>query len=354
MPFIYDIDIINSLYAYGLHLDTRPHGGVQPHHYFGQSVDVIGHHVARKNGRLIARDITFPAVILDTAAHLDKRDEEEEYSTMFPVEGLDLMVGFRSPDQFLKSIGFDRQEDFVTSDFRAIPTVRARTVGDVIVGYGHDNAACTFAGLEAFLTASPQYVSVFVGFDCEETEAQADESAGGMFFERVLDAVITRVPQPEGTPRRRHVTGQLQRQIAARSLAVSADGDVAFSHFDKEHGSFRNVNRRPYMGSGIVLPNITGAADGFKTSPYTMTRIIEIARQSKAAFDITNGSRPPEDRDSERTHAEYLARRGFPVVEMGPPIYSMHAPSEVLHKGDLFATTSFYRAFFDRPFRKNP
>ena len=42
------------------------------------------------------------------------------------------------------------------------------------------------------------------------------------------------------------------------------------------------------------------------------------------------------------TIAKYVANRGIPVLDIGVPVLSMHAPFEVIHKNDLYMA---YRAF---------
>ena len=44
----------------------------------------------------------------------------------------------------------------------------------------------------------------------------------------------------------------------------------------------------------------------------------------------------------EKGHAKYVANRGIPVLDIGVPVLSMHAPFEVIHKNDLYMA---YRAF---------
>ena len=42
------------------------------------------------------------------------------------------------------------------------------------------------------------------------------------------------------------------------------------------------------------------------------------------------------------TIAKYVANRGIPVLDIGVPVLSMHAPFEVIHKTDLYMA---YRTF---------
>ena len=47
------------------------------------------------------------------------------------------------------------------------------------------------------------------------------------------------------------------------------------------------------------------------------------------------------------TIAKYVANRGIPVLDIGVPVLSMHAPCDLLSKADAYETYLAYKAFFE-------
>jgi aspartyl aminopeptidase len=47
------------------------------------------------------------------------------------------------------------------------------------------------------------------------------------------------------------------------------------------------------------------------------------------------------------TVAKYLAEYGMDIVDMGPPLLSMHSPFELSSKVDTYSTYLAYRAFME-------
>ena len=47
------------------------------------------------------------------------------------------------------------------------------------------------------------------------------------------------------------------------------------------------------------------------------------------------------------TVAKYLAYHGLEIIDVGPPLLSMHSPFEIAHKADLYMTYRAYKAFFE-------
>jgi aspartyl aminopeptidase len=45
------------------------------------------------------------------------------------------------------------------------------------------------------------------------------------------------------------------------------------------------------------------------------------------------------------TVAKHLARYGLDIIDMGPPVLSMHSPFELTSKADIYATVLAFRAF---------
>ena len=47
------------------------------------------------------------------------------------------------------------------------------------------------------------------------------------------------------------------------------------------------------------------------------------------------------------TIAKFLAEYGMEVVDVGPPVLSMHSPFELSHKADIYMTCRCFKAFYE-------
>ncbi len=45
------------------------------------------------------------------------------------------------------------------------------------------------------------------------------------------------------------------------------------------------------------------------------------------------------------TVSKYFASYGMDIVDIGPPLLSMHSPFEISHKGDLYMTYKAFKTF---------
>jgi len=46
------------------------------------------------------------------------------------------------------------------------------------------------------------------------------------------------------------------------------------------------------------------------------------------------------------TIAKFMANRGIDIVDMGIPLFNMHAPLEIASKADLYSAYLFYKEFY--------
>ena len=352
-PLRFAMDPEHTMKDLGVRVDTTPYGGIMPHQWFGHPVQIRGHAV--RNHRV--RDIRVNGYIPDYAAHVDNRlRAREEYDESFLAEALDVLLGDSSKKDTLKRFGMRSEREFVSAHLYVVPDNKPRNLGGrLISGYGQDDRICVFTGLEAFLEVDkPRYTTVFIGFDGEETEAQGAFSAGGSFFESIIDTVYERLsPQSKslGSTRSTRSHEQRLREMLGKSLAISADVDVGGGHNElRDEGRIYGVDiyGTAMIGAGPAIKTPRGVVEGFTPSAFVNDRFVTILERNRVPYQTVTTAQKADDAGDARMHAEYLARRGVPTIEFGPSGSSLHAPSELFATGDVFWTKRGYKAFFER------
>ena len=98
-----------------------------------------------------------------------------------------------------------------------------------------------------------------------------------------------------------------------------------------------------YAGRGVAIFKYTGGGSKGSASDACAELVGDITRMldnGNVAWQI--GELGRLDLGGGGTIAKYVANRGIPVLDIGVPVLSMHAPFEVIHKNDLYMA---YRAF---------
>ncbi len=326
----------------GVELSMFGYGGIFPHQWAGKSLDVRGYAVINRR----RRKINFSTFSPETSLHVDTRQEDKtEFSESHTQESLNLVTGYSSIPDFLKSLGFKSKEDFSRAVLYAVPDSRTRMVGPYIVGYGHDDRSCLFASVKAFLEVKHPFTSIIIGFDKEEVGSYGNESGRGKFFEHVLGHIL----QKSGRVKRlEDVTIGLREEILRHSLAVNADVDVGSSHREMDNVDQVNVSR---LGYGVFLNASDGIFEGDQISPALVDEVMGYFGDSVVFQPI--GSPLTADR-SEYTSTinELFFNRGIKTINIGIPASSLHSPEELIHKGDLYNTFQAYKLILERkPYR---
>lgn len=137
-----------------------------------------------------------------------------------------------------------------------------------------------------------------------------------------------------------HSTGQDDILAFRHSVCLSADVTAAY---DPNWASAFEPMNGTYAGRGVAIFKYTGGGSKGSASDACAELVGEITRMldnGNVAWQI--GELGRLDLGGGGTIAKYVANRGIPVLDIGVPVLSMHAPFEVIHKNDLYMA---YRAF---------
>ena len=113
--------------------------------------------------------------------------------------------------------------------------------GELILSPKLDDLQCVYAGLEGFVSSSPdRYANVLAVFDNEEVGSGTRQGADSTFLEDVL----LRIQDSLGR------SPSVYRQIVAESFLISADNAHAVH---PAHPEKADITNRPVLGGGIVI-----------------------------------------------------------------------------------------------------
>ncbi len=229
------------------------------------------------------------------------------------------------------------EEDFISAELQAVPAGAARFVGldkALIGGYGHDDRICVFTALEAFLSVkNPQHTVALMLWDKEEIGSDGATGANSRFFQYCVED-CREAWQPDAK----------LGHIMLQSRALSADVQAALDPDWQEVHEKQNAAR---LGYGPCFSKFTGSRGKYGASEADA----EFVAWLRGVF---NGQNIPwqmaecgkVDLGGGGTVALFLAAYGMQVVDLGPPVLSMHSPFELASVADLRATVDAYSAFF--------
>lgn len=339
-------------------LDTHYYGGIKKYQWVALPLALHGV-VVKTNGETvpvcIGEDPADPVfVITDLLPHLGKEQAEKKLAEAIPGEGLNVLFGSRpSTDTEAKDKVKHRllgllherygivEEDFVSAELEVVPAGPARELGldrSMILGYGHDDRACAYAGLRSLLDLekTPAYTAVVLLCDKEEIGSVGATGMDSVFFENSVAELLalTGEAQPE----------LVLRRSLERSRMLSADVNVLH---DPNFPDVSSPNNAARINHGVAIAKYTGARGKGGSSDASAEFMAEIRRVFDAAGVAWQMAELGKvDQGGGGTIAMFLARYGMDVVDCGVGLFSMHAPWEVAGKLDTYMTYKAYHAFF--------
>ena len=233
------------------------------------------------------------------------------------------------------------EEDFVSAELELVPAGPAREVGldrAFIGGYGQDDRICAYASLAALLELEePEHTCVALFLDKEEIGSDGNTGAKSRLLEKVCYDLLKAQgvsPAPDTV-----------LEMLFRTRAVSADVTAGIDPFYQEVHEKLNDAR---MGHGVVVTKYTGHGGKYGASDAHAEYVGWIRRLlNRAGVVWQAASFGKVDEGGGGTVAKFLAFHGLDIIDLGPPLLSMHSPFEVAHKGDLYMTYRAYRAFYE-------
>jgi aspartyl aminopeptidase len=345
-------------------LDTHYYGGVRKYHWVARPLALHGV-VVRRNGETvpvcIGEEPGDPVFcITDLLPHLAKDQREKKLDEGISGEGLNLLVGSRPPPKkggkaddkpekmkrHILSLLHERygitEEDFASAEIEIVPAGPARELGfdrSMILGYAHDDRACSYAALAALLESGkqPEFTSMVLLCDKEEIGSVGATGMNSMLFENAVAELMAL--QSAGAT-------ELQlRRCLAQSAMISADVNVLH---DPNYPDVSSPNNTARMNAGVTVTKYAGSGGKYGASEASaefMARIRDVFHRAGVLWQT--GELGRVDLGGGGTISGYFARYGMDVVDCGMGVLSMHAPFEVLGKLDAYMTFKGYKAFLE-------
>ena len=232
------------------------------------------------------------------------------------------------------------EEDFITAEFEAIPAIKARHAGldnSMILGHGHDDRVCAYATLNALLDIeTPQRTAVGLFVDKEEIGSTGSTGMASQFFENTVLELLNLKDKANLISFKRTLKN---------SKVLSADVTHAY---DPNFKDVSELDNSAQFGCGVAVTKYTGSGGKFGSNDADAEYLQEV----RAAFDKSNvvyqtGELGAVDAGGGGTIAFILAEYVMDVVDCGTPVVSMHAPTELISKADLYSTVTAYKAFYE-------
>lgn len=226
------------------------------------------------------------------------------------------------------------EEDFISAELSLVPAFKARDIGfdrALIGAYGHDDRVCSYPALTALLNSTDTaHTAMVILADKEEI---GSVGMTGMQSDVLVD-LITEISA---------ALGKDPIAVRASSMCISADVNAAY---DPNFCSVYEKKNSAILSQGTCMSKYTGARGKSGTNDASAEYVGFIRRlfaehgviwqtAELGKIDIGGGG----------TVAQYIANHNINTVDLGVPVLSMHAPYEVVSKGDLYATYEAFLAF---------
>ena len=338
---------------------THYYGGIKKYHWVALPLALHGV-IIKADGSLcrlvIGEDPEDPVLtISDLLPHLARKIQgEKKLSEAIPAEKLNVLVGgYPLPDSEEKDrvklailkLLHDRyglvEEDFISAEIEIVPAGPARDVGldrAFIGAYGHDDRICAFSSLAAILNLeAPVQTSIALFLDKEEIGSDGNTGAKS----RLLEKVYYDLANTLGINLAPDTVVDLFFKTKAISADVTAGIDPAYQEVHEKLNDAR-------LGHGVVVTKYTGHGGKYGANDAHAEYVGWIRRVLNRANVVWQAaSFGKVDEGGGGTVAKYLAYHGLDIIDMGPPLLSMHSPFEIAHKADLYMTYRAYKAFYE-------
>ncbi len=330
--------------------ETHYYGGIKKYQWVSIPIVLKGV-IIKKDGEIINIDSEKENIIFsitDLLPHLARKQYEKKLSEAIEGENLNVLIGSKPlkdekeekvKSNILKYLNEKYgicEEDFVSSELTLVPYGDAKEIGfdkSMILGYGHDDRSCAFSGFYAiFNSEKPKRWSIVFLIDKEEIGSEGNTSAQSILFDEILLKFVNDYKEL--------IT------IYSKSSVLSGDVNAAFDPNYKEVFEPKNA---AYINNGVVMTKFTGRGGKYESNDANaeyVGKIRKIFNENGVVWQTAELGKVDEGGGG--TVALFFARKGMDVIDMGPAVLSMHAPFEIISKGDLFATYHSYKVFLEK------
>lgn len=330
---------------------THYYGGIKKYQWTAIPLALHGT-VVLKNGKSV--DIAIGEAendpvfyINDLLPHLSREQNSKPLSQAIDGETLNVLVGgipFKDDDvkdaiklNVLKHLHDDYgmvESDFLSAELCVVPAFKARDIGfdrALIGAYGHDDRVCSYPALTSLLdTEDEKHTVLVVLADKEEIGSEGTTGMQCKVYEDVIDLIAASENQPSAL-------------VRANSVCLSADVTAGF---DPNYAGVYEKRNSSLVSYGTSICKFTGSGGKGGSSDASA----ELCGKIRKIFD-DNGiiwqtaELGKVDAGGGGTVAKYLAKLNIDTIDIGVPVISMHAPYEVISKGDLYSTYEAFAAF---------
>lgn len=297
----------------------------------------LGHDQAKKN-----RDEFFPAEDLDVIAWSTYKKEEEKGKNGEKKDAGDEPKGDKSAlVEYLKKTYGVEEEDLLSAELEIVPAGMPREVGfdrALVAGYGHDDRVCSFAGLKALVDAAdevPEVTASILMCDKEEVGSMGSTGMQSSFFENTVAEIIER--------QEKNARDIMVRRALEKSTMLSADVTAAA---DPHFPDVNSTGNSAYLHRGPAASKYTGGTSKGGASdcgPEFVAKIRKIMSDGDVVWQMAELGKM--EKGGGGTISQYMARFGMKVLDMGTPLFNMHAPWELASKFDCWQTYKAYSAY---------
>ncbi|MBQ8126390.1 MAG: aminopeptidase [Kiritimatiellae bacterium] len=351
-----------------VYFDCHIYGGIKKYQWLVRPLALYGT-VVRKDGTKVQvevgdRDGDPVFLISDILPHLGYDQAKKTRDEFFPAEDLDVVAWstYKAPEkkgrkdddadaapkadknalvEFLKKTYKIDEDDLLSAELEIVPAGMPREVGfdrALIAGYGHDDRVCSFAGLQALIDASgqvPDQTASILMCDKEEIGSMGSTGMQSSFFENTVAELIER--------QEKNAKDILVRRALERSSMLSADVTAAY---DPHFADVNSTGNEARFHKGPAASKYTGGTSKSGSSdcgPEFVAEIRRIMDEGGVTWQMAELGRM--EKGGGGTIAQYMSRFGMKVLDMGTPLWNMHAPVELASKFDCHETYKAYSAY---------
>ncbi len=332
-------------------LKTHYYGGIKKYQWTAIPLALHGV-ISKANGEeikvVIGEDDCDPVFYInDLLPHLGKDQSAKPLSEGITGEQLNILVGSKPFDKGEESDEIKLQVmailnekygitegDFISAELSAVPAFKSRDVGfdrSLIGGYGHDDRVCAYPALTALFEAGePEETCMAILADKEEIGSVGNTGMKCAVFMDIIDEISKSL-------------GADPAVVRANSKCLSADVGAAF---DPNFAEVYERNNSAFVNRGVVMVKFTGSRGKAGSSDANAEFVGEIRRLFDAAEVVWQTAELGKvDQGGGGTVAQFIAEKNIDVVDLGVAVISMHAPYEVISKGDLYMAHKAFLAF---------
>jgi aspartyl aminopeptidase len=344
-----------------IYFDCHIYGGIKKYQWLTLPLALYGR-IVRKDGSFVDvsvgdadGDPVF--MISDLLPHLGRDQEQKRMNEFFPAEDLDPVcwttpgkskddkAGVKGDKEglvaYLKKTYKVTEQDLLSAELEIVPAGMPRYVGfdrQLITGYGHDDRVCSFAALSGLIDVAnsvPDVTAAILMCDKEEIGSMGSTGMQSSFFENTVAEFIERSES--------NARDILVRRALERSSMLSADVTAAADPHFPDVDSTGNEAR---LHAGIAASKYTGGTSKGGASNCAPEFIAEIRRiMDEAGVKWQMAELGKMEKGGGGTISQYMARFGMKVLDMGTPMWNMHAPWEIVSCEDCWQTYCAYRAY---------